>query len=567
MGAQSGHLFIIRGDLTRVACDAWLLPCDADLNVSTVDWLTTNQGRIASEPSPHSPTDRAWVRVTGVVPPDGFGFGASFPAVADQTDLPTPWLTNTAGCYDLDPPRHAVTAIDSFLNAASDALTGALAPRPKYDRAVPLLAIPLIGSGDGGGFDVKGTIAQAVVEHVQAFVSTTLIDVAIVLDDDASYDAAQACRTRTALRRGTTPSEIGRLWGLDARFGEAAAELARHAIDGNLVIFCGAGIGTGAGLPDWETLLRRLGEATGVAVPELGLNVDGTALTRVATRIAEVGGDAFATTLRTCLESDHTSLAHSLLASIRVGAAITTNYDRLFEIADAAARNDALAVLPYSSESTPKRWLLKWHGSIEHPDSIVLNAGEYDELDRNAGAFKDLVSSTLLIKHVLFVGYSMRDPDFASSAEAALRAIHYAATKAPDADRGIAERAFGTALQVYRPTDSPPSDDEPWMRHIRLVHPDDPRPSGSAEEVRSALAPAVRRVEITLDLIAALVGSHLSFVLDDTYEGMLDDSERSIRAGLIALLNTEPDLTSPSAAPLRDLLLRYGWSPPTADQR
>lgn len=35
---MAGHVFIVRGDLTRLACDAWLLPTDKQLTV-TPDWL------------------------------------------------------------------------------------------------------------------------------------------------------------------------------------------------------------------------------------------------------------------------------------------------------------------------------------------------------------------------------------------------------------------------------------------------------------------------------------------------------------------------------------------------
>ena len=30
-----GHLFVIDGDLTKIACDAWLLPTDSDFDITT----------------------------------------------------------------------------------------------------------------------------------------------------------------------------------------------------------------------------------------------------------------------------------------------------------------------------------------------------------------------------------------------------------------------------------------------------------------------------------------------------------------------------------------------------
>ena len=34
--AAVGHLFVAQGDLTRLACDALLIPCDSSLNVNSV---------------------------------------------------------------------------------------------------------------------------------------------------------------------------------------------------------------------------------------------------------------------------------------------------------------------------------------------------------------------------------------------------------------------------------------------------------------------------------------------------------------------------------------------------
>lgn len=48
---ERGHLYVVDGDLTRIACDAWLLPTDDDFDI-TEAW--------------HSvvPVDRKW-RLTG----------------------------------------------------------------------------------------------------------------------------------------------------------------------------------------------------------------------------------------------------------------------------------------------------------------------------------------------------------------------------------------------------------------------------------------------------------------------------------------------------------------------
>ncbi len=35
---MSGHVFIVRGDITRIACDAWLLPSDERFTLTPAWW-------------------------------------------------------------------------------------------------------------------------------------------------------------------------------------------------------------------------------------------------------------------------------------------------------------------------------------------------------------------------------------------------------------------------------------------------------------------------------------------------------------------------------------------------
>lgn len=65
-----------------------------------------------------------------------------------------------------------------------------------------------------------------------------------------------------------------------------------------------------------------------------------------------------------------------LLAGLPVAEFATTNYDALFERACAAAGRPA-AVLPYEPVMGHTRWLLKMHGSIDHPHDIVLTREDH----------------------------------------------------------------------------------------------------------------------------------------------------------------------------------------------
>jgi len=71
-----------------------------------------------------------------------------------------------------------------------------------------------------------------------------------------------------------------------------------------------------------------------------------------------------------------------------------------------------LAVLPYSPASNTDRWLLKLHGCVSHPDDIVLTREHYMRYQTRRSALSGIVQSLLITRHMLFVGFSLRDDNF-----------------------------------------------------------------------------------------------------------------------------------------------------------
>ena len=121
------------------------------------------------------------------------------------------------------------------------------------------------------------------------------------------------------------------------------------------------------------------------------------------------------------------SLNHSLLASLAVNRAITTNYDDLYERAYAWSRGAKPAVLRVGGRPAisthgkggQKRsgYVLKLHGCVNgDAEDIVLAASDYDVIEQ-AGwkskhrALPGIVQAQLLTKHMLFVGFSITDPN------------------------------------------------------------------------------------------------------------------------------------------------------------
>jgi len=104
---------------------------------------------------------------------------------------------------------------------------------------------------------------------------------------------------------------------------------------------------------------------------------------------------------------------HDSLALInRVKYIVTTNYDPLFE----RAYGDRVVVisrdedLPQSTEYPDKTILLKIHGDITQPDTIIITSEDYKNFDSDTIVWNKI--RTLLAEYsVVFIGYSLHDPN------------------------------------------------------------------------------------------------------------------------------------------------------------
>ncbi|MFW0772756.1 SIR2 family NAD-dependent protein deacylase [Paenarthrobacter nitroguajacolicus] len=57
-------------------------------------------------------------------------------------------------------------------------------------------------------------------------------------------------------------------------------------------------------------------------------------------------------------------------------------------------------------------WLLKLHGSVSKPDTIVLTRDDYLGFNSSRAALSALVKAHLLTHHLLFVGFGVADDHF-----------------------------------------------------------------------------------------------------------------------------------------------------------
>jgi len=251
------------------------------------------------------------------------------------------------------------------------------------------------------------------------------------------------------------------------------------------------------------------------------------------------------------------ALGHSLLAALPANEAVTTNYDKLFEQAWADVGAE-VAVLPYHPGGAGKRWLLKMHGCVDHPEDIVLSRSHYLRYEERRAALTGIVQAMLITRHMLFVGFSLKDDNFHRIADAVRRAIQprEAGDKKEDA-----ARPFGTSLPFWKS----PLFESLWggeMDFLPMFATPEPQ-----EPDKVDLARAARRVELLLDVVAQQTAG-TEHLMAPRYEPLLSDDDRKLRDALQQLAGAREDAgTAPGWERVEALLRAHGWRPPRARRR
>jgi len=521
-----GHVFVIDGNIAQVACDAWLLPTDRSFHVTE-----SFAGAIGRRPGHLTGYDWAGKRVVE------FGRQHDVPTspmvvLGDVGRLPVQPVDSADAPADPELEAWLTDVVDAFAELGAGLGSGHGRPR---------LACPVLGTGWGGFRDDKGTVYRILIPALWRAAEKHNVDIVLVCYGRASYAAAQRMR-RTCL--GDDPSLHWPFAYNPVDKWHHARRLAGFAIEQELVLFLGAGVSTGAGLPAWQGLLDALADLLATGRPERDQlhrhDVrDQAALLQKRFRAA---GLNFADKISDMLGSSHYSLAHGLLASLRPRESVTTNFDQLFEVAmKAGGDDDALCVLPYEALDSGQPWLLKLHGSIDRPDGLVFTRGDYHGAVAANGALFGIVQALLMTRHMLFVGYSLSDDDFYELVQEVRSAV-------------IGGRALGTVLTLFEDQ----LFEELWddLQFVPMA-PATVHAKADDEEIRHA----ARELELFLDLVAFESADLRSFLLDPTYAGMRTTDERALAdaLGRLAAAAGSAQDDSPGWHQVADFLRGFGW--------
>lgn len=495
------HVYVIMGDITHLKCDVWMLPSDSQRNVEE-HWNRSVPG--LAKAVARTEDAEYWAGSKFTLPLRGLGPSSPLPIL---TAVP---LNGFEDADDLRP------RINEFIRVGAQQAE-IRRHGSKVGRPNALLAMPSFGTAGGGGRLLKGKILQVILDQARETAGEVGVDVVIVLQDKKMFALAQVMRK--------DPEYWGEL--TERGLFEAAQELAEIAKTGRLVPFMGAGISVSAGAPTWDKLIESLAEGANLDPDESDSLLKGNMDPRdqaaylrsryeSASRVSAPGASpeptlSFNDEIAARVNLAQYGLAPALLAGLRTEQAITMNYDLLFETASADI-GDERTVIPDNSVNGEK-WLLKLHGSVKNPESIVLTRDDYLGYNASREALSAVVKATLITHHLLFVGFGLKDDHFHEIIHDVRRAMPQ------NAQVG---NSFATALTLAEN----PLHSALWDGKLKLI----PMSKKSDDE---GIPTSARTLEIFLDALLAFSTDSHSYLLAEEYEHALSDPEKVLRQDLL----------------------------------
>lgn len=187
-------------------------------------------------------------------------------------------------------------------------------------------------------------------------------------------------------------------------------------------LFIGAGVSASAGLIGWTELISEMKDAlkkeyTEHPAKDLDEFLAGADFLDIAELFREtVGPNAYFRFLRERYRREVLlSPLHRAIAQMAVGTIFTTNYDKLLEVAFRRAAKLDPPVIIYPGQlnyiEDDEARIIKIHGDIDHPSSIVLTRNDYAEYASRHTDFVNLLQSSINGYTMLFVGFGLRDPN------------------------------------------------------------------------------------------------------------------------------------------------------------
>ena len=209
-----------------------------------------------------------------------------------------------------------------------------------------------------------------------------------------------------------------------ASYGRAAqrdadallAAVVRQIDARRVILFVGAGISAGLGLPTWEDFIGRLGTDVGFEPSEfLALSSDFRSLAEFY-RLEQGSLDALSSKMAADWQVSDEALcasqAHQLIVRLNFPIVYTTNYDPLLERAyrlAGRAFNRIVNARDIACSDASLPTIVKFHGDLSDPGSMVLAETDYMRRLSFEHPLDMKLAADAFGSAVLFIGYSVSD--------------------------------------------------------------------------------------------------------------------------------------------------------------
>ncbi|KAA9327239.1 hypothetical protein F0P96_18575 [Hymenobacter busanensis] len=188
-------------------------------------------------------------------------------------------------------------------------------------------------------------------------------------------------------------------------------DFVKHLFDGDAAIFAGAGFSAGVGFVNWRELLREIAEDI-----DLDIDIENDLISIAQYHTNKKGRNKI--NQKILDEFSHQakpSINHDIIARLPIATIWTTNYDTVFEEAyrTASKRADIKHANLHLSLSLAKKdvTIYKMHGDVHHSTEAIITKYDYEKYHLTHQPFITALSSDLITKTFLFVGFSFTDPN------------------------------------------------------------------------------------------------------------------------------------------------------------